>query len=103
LSTRRITFSRTGQIDNLLLSATVLAHLKPHSVLWACTSGSFIDALGYAKRQAYALARVADCPASSTSLAFVEACMHFKATILLYWPAIQTPPRRSRCTIAIVA
>jgi maleate cis-trans isomerase len=71
--------SRTGQIDNLLLSATVLARLKPHSVIWACTSGSFIDGLGHAKRQVDALARVTDCPASSTSLAFVEACRHLKA------------------------
>jgi maleate cis-trans isomerase len=63
----------TGAIDNLVLSARVIAHLKPASVMWACTSGSFIDGLGFAKQQAAALREVSGAPASSTSLAFLSA------------------------------
>lgn len=63
----------TGSIPNLELSAKVIAHLKPSSVMWACTSGSFIDGLGFAKEQAVALTRASGAPASSTSLAFLSA------------------------------
>ncbi len=63
----------TGSIPNLELSAKVIAHLKPASVMWACTSGSFIDGLAFAREQAAALTRACDAPASSTSLAFLSA------------------------------
>ena len=63
----------TGSIPNLELSAKVMAHLRPASVMWACTSGSFIDGLGFAKEQAAAIARTSGAPASSTSLAFLSA------------------------------
>lgn len=68
--------SRTGALDNLELSGRVLARLRPDAACWACTSGSFVDGLGHARAQADALTRVLDCPATSTSLAFVAALEH---------------------------
>ncbi len=67
---------QTAAIDNLLLSARSLAPVSPHSVMWACTSGSFIDGLTFARRQARALSRKLHVPCSSTSLAFVSALEH---------------------------
>ncbi len=64
---------RTASVDNLLLSARSLAPVTPHSVMWACTSGSFIDGLDFAREQAAALAGELGVPASSTSLAFLAA------------------------------
>ena len=66
--------SRTGQLENLRRSAAVLGRLKPAVAIWACTSGSFVDGLDHARTQADELARTMGCPASSTSLAFAEAC-----------------------------
>jgi maleate cis-trans isomerase len=63
----------TAAIANLALSAKVIAQLAPASLMWACTSGSFIDGLAFAKEQADALARTVGAPASSTSLAFLSA------------------------------
>jgi len=65
--------SRTGELANLSLSGRVLARLEPAAVIWACTSGSFVDGLEHARAQADALARVVGCPATSTSLAFLAA------------------------------
>ncbi len=44
------------------------------SVVWACTSGSFVFGWDGATAQVEALAAVAGVPASSTSFAFVDAC-----------------------------
>ncbi|BBF99939.1 MULTISPECIES: maleate cis-trans isomerase family protein [Pseudonocardia] len=44
------------------------------SIVWACTSGSFIFGPEGAARQVAALQEVAGVPASSTSFAFVDAC-----------------------------
>jgi maleate cis-trans isomerase len=63
----------TGALDNLRLSARVMRHLQPASVMWACTSGSFIAGLAYARAQADAIAEAAGAPASSTALAFLWA------------------------------
>lgn len=49
---------------------------RPDSVMWACTSGSFVFGWDGARRQADTVAAYAGRPASSTSLAFVEACRH---------------------------
>jgi maleate cis-trans isomerase len=61
---------RTAAIANLETSARAMAPLSPAAAIWACTSGSFIDGLDHARRQADALASLLDCPATSTSLAF---------------------------------
>lgn len=52
------------------------ADLRPHhpdSVVWACTSGSFVFGWDGAREQAQGVADVLGLPVSSTSIAFVEA------------------------------
>ncbi len=44
------------------------------SLMWACTSGSFVFGWDGARRQVEALADTTGLPTSSTSLAFVSAC-----------------------------
>lgn len=44
------------------------------SIVWACTSGSFVFGPQGAAKQVAALQRAAGAPASSTSFAFVDAC-----------------------------
>ena len=80
---------RTGAIDHLVMHAEVMARMKPDAVIWACTSGSFIDGLRHAERQVEAIAEVTGCPASSTSLAFVSALCHLgigRAALLASYP-----------------
>lgn len=62
-----------GRDDRLADGAAALAPHSPDSVVWACTSGSFVYGWDGAHDQAAALARAAGVPASSTSLAFVRA------------------------------
>lgn len=83
--------SETGRIDNLILSARVLKNLEPDAAIWACTSGSFVDGLPHARAQAEALAGFLECPATSTSLAFVAALSHLqisKVSILASYPQV---------------
>lgn len=80
---------RTGAIDNLLLSADAIAPLSPSAAIWACTSGSFVDGLTHARRQISSLAERLQCPATSTSLAFVEALGHLgidRVSVLASYP-----------------
>ncbi|MCK0111522.1 maleate cis-trans isomerase [Ornithinimicrobium sp. F0845] len=53
--------------------ALVEAH-SPDSVMWACTSGSFVFGWDGAHEQVAQLQEVTGLPTSSTSLAFVAAC-----------------------------
>src|SRR5690606_27885959 len=46
------------------------------SIIWACTSGSFVFGLEGARRQAAEVGDALTIPASSTSLAFVDAIRH---------------------------
>ncbi|MQA03235.1 MAG: maleate cis-trans isomerase [Streptosporangiales bacterium] len=50
------------------------AHHQPQSVVWACTSGSFVFGWDGAAEQARTLTETAGAPASSTSIAFARAC-----------------------------
>lgn len=52
---------------------TLCASTSPDSVMWACTSGSFVFGWDGARRQVEAVASAAGVPASSTSFAFVNA------------------------------
>jgi len=63
----------TGADWRLAQGAHELHPAAPHAVMWACTSGSFVFGLDGARQQAERLAQVAAVPASSTSLAFVDA------------------------------
>ena len=62
-----------GRDDRLADGAAALAPQSPDSVVWACTSGSFVYGWDGAHRQADALAQASGLPASSTSLAFARA------------------------------
>lgn len=64
---------RTAAVENLTEAARRLVPLRPHAVLWACTSGSFVVGRRGAEQQAEALTEVTEAPASSTSLAFAHA------------------------------
>jgi maleate cis-trans isomerase len=50
------------------------------SIIWACTSGSFVFGWDGAQAQVAALQAVAGVPASSTSFAFVDACRRLGIT-----------------------
>ena len=62
-----------GDEDRLAAGAEVLRRRDVEVVVWACTSGSFVYGWEGAQRQAQALATRLGVPASSTSLAFVNA------------------------------
>ncbi len=50
------------------------------SIVWACTSGSFVFGWDGAAAQVDALGTAAGVPASSTSFAFADACAHLGVT-----------------------
>ena len=65
-----------GGAERLADGAAQLSAEKPDAVMWACTSGSFVFGPEGAKAQASGVAAVAGVPASSTSIAFVDAARH---------------------------
>lgn len=62
-----------GSERRLAEGAALLAGDEPDSVVWACTSGSFVYEWDGAHEQVEKLAAAAGKPASSTSFAFVRA------------------------------
>ncbi|WP_020387561.1 maleate cis-trans isomerase [Kribbella catacumbae] len=62
-----------GRAERLADGASELAAAKPDAVMWACTSGSFVFGPEGARNQASGVAAALGVPASSTSLAFVDA------------------------------
>jgi maleate cis-trans isomerase len=62
-----------GSQARLADGAALLAVEKPDAVMWACTSGSFVFGPQGARNQASGVAAALGVPASSTSLAFVDA------------------------------
>lgn len=62
-----------GRSERLLAGAEELRDGALDAVLWACTSGSFVFGLEGARRQAAEVGESLGVPASSTSLAFVDA------------------------------
>src|SRR4029077_4868826 len=65
-----------GSDTRLADGATPRPEEKPDAVMWACTSGSFVFGPQGARDQASAVAAAAGVPASSTSIAFVDALRH---------------------------
>ena len=65
-----------GSDERLAEGAARLAVEKPDAVMWACTSGSFVFGPDGARDQVSAVATAAGVPASSTSIAFVDALRH---------------------------
>lgn len=62
-----------GRAERLADGASQLAAAKPDAVMWACTSGSFVFGPAGAQNQASGVAAAVGVPASSTSIAFVDA------------------------------
>jgi maleate cis-trans isomerase len=62
-----------GSAKRLADGAAALKPQHPDSVMWACTSGSFVFGWDGAREQAQGVADVLQLPVSSTSIAFVEA------------------------------
>lgn len=69
-----------GSPERLAEGAGRLAEHQPQSVIWACTSGSFVYGPDGARDQIDQLASAAGVPASSTSAAFVDALAHLGVT-----------------------
>jgi maleate cis-trans isomerase len=63
-----------GRAERLAEGASELAGSQPDAVMWACTSGSFVFGPEGARIQASGVAQALGVPASSTSIAFVDAC-----------------------------
>lgn len=62
-----------GDDSRLLAAADRLRSAAPHVVSWTCSSGSFLHGLLGARRQARLIGERLGIPATSTSLAYVEA------------------------------
>ena len=62
-----------GRAERLADGASELAAANPDAVMWACTSGSFVFGPQGARNQASGVAAALGVPASSTSIAFVDA------------------------------
>ncbi len=69
-----------GSAPRLAEGARELMQHHPDSVMWACTSGSFVFGWDGARRQVDELAALVQRPVSSTSIAFVEALNHLQIT-----------------------
>lgn len=69
-----------GRPDRLAEGALALAEYRPDSLIWACTSGSFVFGWDGACQQADALGAVLGVPASSTSIGFVNAAAAMRLT-----------------------
>lgn len=68
-----------GSRERLVPAATRARHLhSPDAVMWACTSGSFVYGAKGIHRQARWIADAAKAPASSTSIAFIEALRYLR-------------------------
>jgi maleate cis-trans isomerase len=62
-----------GSAERLAEGAKELVDRAPDSVMWACTSGSFVFGWDGAREQVDDVAKIVGLPVSSTSIAFVEA------------------------------
>jgi maleate cis-trans isomerase len=62
-----------GGPERLAEGARALVAQSPDSVMWACTSGSFVFGWDGAGEQVAGVSQILDLPVSSTSIAFVNA------------------------------
>ena len=72
----------TGDLANMTGPANRLVVAGAEVILWACTSGSFIGGLEWARAQVRGLGETAGVPATSTTLAIIEAGRALGATRL---------------------
>lgn len=78
-----------GSAARLAEGAHELLKEDPDSVMWACTSGSFVFGWDGARQQVDELAQLVQRPVSSTSIAFVEALKHLnlaRVTVAASYP-----------------
>ena len=66
---------RTGNRDVILAAARQLTPGACQSVVWACTSGSFVEGFSTTRAQADALSACVGAPATSASLALARAAI----------------------------
>lgn len=79
-----------GRTERLAEGAARLGTARPDSMMWACTSGSFVFGRDGARRQAADVADASGVPASSTSIAFVDALQHMgihRVSVAASYPA----------------
>lgn len=69
-----------GSSDRLIEGAREIAGFSPDSVMWACTSGSFVFGWDGAHRQSAEIGEELGLPTGSTSIAFAAACRHLGLT-----------------------
>lgn len=69
-----------GSSDRLIEGAREIAAVSPDSVMWACTSGSFVFGWDGAHQQAQEIGDELAVPTGSTSIAFAAACRHLGLT-----------------------
>ena len=80
----------TGREDKLAAAARELAGAGCAALAWPCTCGSFIGGLAWARAQAEAMRQASALPATSTSLAMLEAVITLGADtvdVLSAYPA----------------
>jgi maleate cis-trans isomerase len=75
----RQALAELGGRDSLLPPAMALAKAGCHAIVWACTSGSFIGGIAWARDQAKMLTAETGLPATSATLAMVEAARAINA------------------------
>lgn len=76
------TIGEMSRIGPLVAAAELLAPVGLNCITWADTSGSFMFGVAGARSQAARLAEAAQAPASSTSLALLDACREMRITSL---------------------
>ena len=64
---------KSGGLEQLASAAAKFETLDVASVMWACTSASFVGGVAWAKDQARVIAEASGAPASGTSLAICDA------------------------------
>ena len=90
-----------GGHDRLAESArTLAASHRLDSLMWACTSGSFVFGWVGAHQQVEELAQVSGLPTSSTSLAFVSACHALRVTKVSV--VASYPPDVAECFVSFL-
>ena len=84
---------QTGHLDSILPPARRLADVGCEAIHWACTSGSFIGGLAWARAQAEAISEATGVPATSTTLSLIEAARQLgwdRLDILGAYPEVVT-------------
>ena len=69
---------KTGEVSRLREAARKFKTLPIDVVSWACTSGSFVGGVEWARKQVEAIGQETGKPTSSTSLSFMDALKHLE-------------------------